>query len=142
MLDADDLFVQGKVSKCVAKILEDPQTIGAVYGDYLHLSPEGVLSYESKRPYSREDLVQECIVHSGSVISRIALDRVGLYDEELRVCEDYNLFLRISNYFLFYHIAEPLTIVRLGAHQSSSTVSQERWKEDYIKAKQRGLGVM
>jgi glycosyltransferase involved in cell wall biosynthesis len=141
ILDADDVFIQGKISKCVAKIMEAPDVIGGVYADYLHLSPEGVFSYESKEPYSRERLVQDCIIHSGSVINKLALDRVGLYDEELRVAEDYNLFMRISNYFLFYHIPEALTIVRIGKHQSSTTVSQERWREDYIKAKQRGLGI-
>lgn len=141
ILDADDAFIQGKLSKSISKILEFPETIGGVYTDYLHLSNDNIFTYESKEPYSRERLAQDCIVHSGCILSKPALAKVGLYNEGLRVCEDYNLFLRISNYFIFVHIPEYLHIVRVGSHQSSHTVDQQRWQEDYYRAKVEGLGL-
>lgn len=141
ILDADDAFVQTKLSKSIAKILEYPDRIGAVYTDYLHLSYDNNFSYESKEPYSRERLVQDCIVHSGCVISKLALAKVGLYNEELRTCEDYNLWLKISNYFIITHIPEYLHIVRVGQHQSSCTVKPERWQQDYRNCKIDALGL-
>jgi glycosyltransferase involved in cell wall biosynthesis len=141
ILDADDAFIQGKLSKCVAKILESPEVIGAVYTDYVHMTPDNIFSYESKEPYSRERLIQDCIVHSGCVISKLALAKVGLYNEELRTCEDYNLWLKISNYFIITHIPEFLHIVRLGQHQSSHTIDQERWQRDYQLCKVDALGL-
>lgn len=142
ILDADDAFIQGKISKCVAKILESPDTlVGAVYTDYIHLGQDGTFSYESKEPYSRERLVQDCIVHSGCVIPKAVLSKVGLYNEDLRTCEDYNLWLKISNYFIIVHIPEYLHIVRVGLHQSSHTVDQERWQRDYQLCKIDGLGL-
>lgn len=141
ILDADDIWTQGKLSKSVSKILEDPQIVGGVYTDYMHLNTEtNTLTYESKEPYSKIRLNQDCIVHSGCVINGIALKQVGLYDEELRVCEDYNLWLRISNFYMFVHIAEPLVIVRVQPNNSTLAVSKERWQRDYYLAKQRALG--
>lgn len=141
ILDADDAFVQGKISKCVTKILESPEVIGAVYTDYVHLTHDNIFSYESKEPYSRERLLQDCIVHSGCVISKLALAKVGLYNEDLRTCEDYNLWLKISNYFIITHIPEFLHIVRIGNHQSSHTVDEERWRRDYQLCKMDALGL-
>lgn len=141
ILDADDAFVQSKLSKSVAKILEGPEVVGAVYTDYVHMTHDNIFSYESKEPYSRERLLQDCIVHSGCVISKLALSKVGLYNEDLRTCEDYNLWLKISNYFIIVHIPEFLHIVRIGQHQSSHTVDQERWVQDYRLCKVDALGL-
>lgn len=141
ILDADDIWLPGKLSKSVAKILEDPQTVGGVYTDYLHLNTEtNTLTYESKEPYSRLRLINDCIIHSGCVINGLALQQCGVYDEDLRVCEDYNLWLRISNFFMFVHIPEELVIVRVQPNNSTVTVDKERWQRDYYLAKQRALG--
>lgn len=141
ILDADDIWKQGKLSKSVMKILEDPENIGGVYTDYQHYNVEtNTLTYESKEPYNKMRLVYDCIIHSGCVINGLALQKCGLYDEDLRVCEDYNLWLRISNFFLFVHIPEDLVIVRVQPNNSTNTVAQERWKRDYYLAKQRAFG--
>jgi glycosyltransferase involved in cell wall biosynthesis len=141
ILDADDIWKQGKLSKSVVKILENPEIVGGVYTDYQHYNVEtNTLTYESKEPFSRLRLIQDCIVHSGCVINGLVLQRCGLYDEDLRVCEDYNLWLRISNFFMFVHIPEDLVIVRVQPNNSTNTVSQERWQRDYQLAKQRALG--
>lgn len=140
ILDADDIWKQGKLSKSVVKILEDPEIIGGVYTDYQHYNVEtNTLTYESKEPFSKLRLINDCIVHSGCVINGLALQKCGLYDEDLRVCEDYNLWLRISHSFLFVHIPEDLVIVRVQPNNSTNTVAQERWKRDYYLAKQRAL---
>ena len=60
----------------------------------------GKIIREFKEPFSRKRLVRECIVHSGSLVSAKALEDVleetGYYDEEMRTCEDYDLWMRIS----------------------------------------------
>lgn len=131
VLDADDMWMQGKLSKSVKKFLEYPDKLAAVYSDYLILNPHGVLTYESKEPYDMFRLLQECIVHSGSVVSKLALSKVGLYDEELRTCEDFDLWLRCSDHFTLNHIPEPLVIVRVTGQNSTDTVQKERWENDY-----------
>lgn len=140
ILDADDMWKQGKLSKSVMKILEDPEVIGGVYTDYQHFNVEtNTLTYENKEAYCRMKLIQNCIIHSGCVINGLAFQKCGLYDEDLRVCEDYNLWLRMSNLFLFAHIAEDLVIVRVQPNNSTNTVNKERWERDYYLAKQRAM---
>ncbi len=141
ILDADDMMLPNKVSKCVARLMTDPERIGGVYADYLHkYEATGSYAYESKEPYSYERLVQDCIVHSGSLISKLALTKSGPYLEQLTTCEDMNLWLRIANFFIFSHIAEPLSIVRVTGHNSSDYISQEQWNRNYAMAKQHALG--
>ena len=135
ILDADDCMKQMKLSKAVLKIMEDPERIAGVYGDYLHLNTEtGAITYESKWSYDINKLRQECIVHSGTVLNGAALKQVGLYREDMRTCEDFELYRRLAQRFLFVHIPEDLTIVRVQPMNSTVTVSKELWAENYRKA--------
>ncbi len=137
VLDADDLWKQGKLSKSVMRIVEAPHIIGGCYSDYDILNVEtNLVSYESKEPYNLFRLQQDCIVHSGAILNRKALQDVGLYDETLRVCEDFDLFLRISQHYLFTHIPEDLCVVRWQPRNSTDTVSKQVWEDSYRKVKQ------
>jgi hypothetical protein len=49
------------------------------------------------------------------MLRRSLLDEVGLFDEEMPACEDYDLWLRISHNTLIYLINNPLTI-KEGGH--------------------------
>ena len=138
ILDADDIWQQGKLSKSVAKILENPERIGGVYTDYyIQNVVTGVTRYESKAVYDFSHLQRDCIIHSGCVINSLALREFGLYDESLRVCEDYDLWLDIAVKYLFYHIAEPLVIARVQPMNSTDSVSKEVWQQCYQKVKTR-----
>jgi len=57
-----------------------------------------------------------CIISASSVlIHRRVFDRVGLFDESLPACEDYELWLRIAAEMPIYYIAEKLIIKRDGS---------------------------
>lgn len=65
-----------------------------------------------------------CVISpSAVVIHRSVFDDVGLFDEELPACEDYDLWLRITPRFPVLFVAEPL-VVKHGGHpdQLSRTV--------------------
>ncbi len=56
-----------------------------------------------------------CCVGMSTVMVRIELfDRYGLFDETLRCCEDYDLWLRISPFEEFYLVDKKLTIKHGG----------------------------
>ena len=101
ILDSDDEMYENKISSCVTVFEQGNGLVGVVYGDYDTLHVEsGKIIREFKEPYSRKRLVQECIVHSGSLISKEALlsvkEETGFYDKTMRTCEDYDLWMRIS----------------------------------------------
>lgn len=142
ILDADDYWMAGKLTKSVNKILESPETIGAVYTDNLTINIEnGQSSREFRESFDYNRLLSHNMVHSGCVINKLALAKVGLYDESLRVAEDYDLWLRIGEQFMIYHLPEPLVTIRAGNYNTTfsvkSEVWQKCWKRVYEKVQER-----
>lgn len=132
VLDSDDSMMPDKVRSMVQEVLDSPNPamVGAVYGDTTILNTEtGKLTQEYREPYSIQRLQQECIVHSNSLVSAHVFSDVGLYDESLRVAEDYDLWLRIAKKYAILHIAKPLTLVRVQPMNSTATVSKDIWEQ-------------
>lgn len=135
ILDADDIMMPEKTGR-FAEALFMADVIGVVYADYdiLNVTTGNVIR-EYKEPYSRERLLQECIVHSGAGIKKQALldsmDECGYYDINMRTAEDYELWIRISKNYIIQHIAEPLTLVRVHNQNSTNTVSKEIWNRNW-----------
>jgi glycosyltransferase involved in cell wall biosynthesis len=136
-LDSDDAYLPGKVGTAVAVLKADPNHVGAVYSDYETLRPDGLRVRCFKEPYSRTRLLQECIVNCDSVVSKRALEAVGTFDESLRTCEDYDLWLRLSERFLIHHVPECQLVIRVGEHSSTSTVPSETWRACYARVFQK-----
>lgn len=136
-LDSDDMYEPGKISQSVERFMEAPQLVGAVYSDYDTLSPKGTRFREYKEPYSRARLVQECIVNCDSLVNKAALGAAGLFDEELRVCEDFDLWLRISESHTLVHIPESLVTIRVGSHSATGNVQKDVWEACYKRVMQK-----
>ena len=116
--------------------------VGVVYADYdtVHVD-SGKIIREFKEPYNRKRLVRECIVHSGSLISKEALELVkedtGFYDVTMRTCEDYDLWMRISEKYLISHVPVALTKVRVTGENSSNIVAQETWQKNWMRVMEK-----
>ena len=138
ILDSDDEMYEDKVSECVNVFVRGGEPIGVVYADYdtFHTSTQKIIR-EFKEPFNRKRLVQECIVHSGALISKQALEAVledtGYYDKTMRTCEDYDLWMRISEKFIIAHVPKALTRVRVTGDNSSFIVNQEVWQKTWIR---------
>jgi glycosyltransferase involved in cell wall biosynthesis len=142
ILDADDENYPTKIEKCVKVIMGAPQEIGAVYADHDTLNTTtGLSKLEYREPFDVHRLYAQCIVHSGSVITKYALEHVkestGYYDELMRTCEDYDLWMRISEKFLIVHIAESLSLVRVQPKNSTDTVAKQIWNMNYQRVFQK-----
>lgn len=127
LLDSDDFYLPGKIESALAA-LRDPH-VGAVYSDYDTLRPDGLRLRQYKEPFSRGRLLQECVVNCDSVVRRAALESVGLFDEGLRVCEDYDLWLRLSEKYLIHHVPESQVVIRVGPHSSTAQVRGPVWQD-------------
>lgn len=131
-LDSDDVYLPGKMPRSVAKWAEAPEHVGGVYSDYETSNENtGLRIRHYKEPFSRDRLVRECLPNMDSLVSRLALEQCGLFDETMRCCEDYDLWFRLSERFIVIHVPEPLLLLRVGTHSSSSTVNQETWQRCY-----------
>lgn len=119
-LDSDDLWLPGKLAAQVAFFEDHPEAMicqtdeiwlrngTRVNPKKRHMKPQGMIF---------DRCVELCLVSPSAVMMRRALfDTVGLFDEQMPACEDYDLWLRICSRFPIYLIDRPLTIKR-GGHR-------------------------
>jgi len=133
-LDADDLYLPGKLSKSVAAWQTNPHYIGLVYSDaFIYDTRDDTRVREFRVPYDRNLLECENIISNAPLMSKMALGYSGLYDEDLPPCEDWDLWLRITENFVAYHIPEALQQYTVTGKNCTFTVSDDRWQEQRQK---------
>ena len=72
-----------------------------------------------------------CVISPSSVlVDRRLFDEVGLFDESLPACEDYDLWLRVCARFPVLFVDEPL-IVKHGGHEDQ--LSRRHWGMDRFR---------
>jgi glycosyltransferase involved in cell wall biosynthesis len=144
IIDADDIAYPEKVAKMLEVARKYP--VAAVYADYhIHNVNRDTITPEYKKPYDAIQLGRECIVHSQALLRKECLEQVledgCVYDKELHgpasqgfigCCEDYDLWIRLSEKFLIWHIAEPLSLVKVTGHNQSTpeNVTAEIWQKN------------
>lgn len=137
-LDADDLLLQYKVSLSVAAWLNNPKHIGLVYSDVLiHNTDNDTYVREFRPSYDRQLLERENIISNAPLISKYALGQCGLYDEELPPCEDWDLWLRITEHFFAIHIPLPLQQYTVTGLNCTFTVDSKVWAKQWQRVQQK-----
>ena len=63
----------------------------------------------------------------------MALGYSGMYDEDLPPCEDWDLWLRITENFVAIHIPEPLQQYTTTGQNCSFTIPVAIWNEQRAK---------
>jgi len=130
-LDSDDLWVKGKLQTQVLFLDDNPQ-YPLCYTDEIwirrgkRVNPR--LKHAKYSGWIFEKCLPLCIISpSSSVIRRTLFSKVGLFDEALPVCEDYDLWLRITARFPVFFINRKL-IIKRGGHPDQ--LSQRSWGND------------
>jgi glycosyltransferase involved in cell wall biosynthesis len=116
-LDSDDYWLPEKLSFQMAFFAQNPEALicqtqeiwirkgRRVNPQRKHLKPSGDIF---------EPSLKRCLVSPSAVmLRRSLLGEVGLFDESLPACEDYDLWLRIASRYPVYLIEQPL-VVREG----------------------------
>ena len=101
-LDSDDLWLPQHLAKQVTTLETNPK-LQMVYANGIYLrgeTPVGILFDNSPQalPVDLDGLLHErsTVITSSAVVLREALLKAGLFDEQLRRCEDYDLWLRLA----------------------------------------------
>ena len=144
ILDADDEIKPNKISRMVEVMNIAPNMIGVVYADYeTYNNEDGRTFVEYKESFTPQRLIQECIVHSGSLVNKEALlsvkDENGFYDCQMRVAEDYDLWVRLCEKWGIIHIPEILSRVRIHNNNSTNTVDKEIWNDCVKRIASKGV---
>lgn len=121
LLDGDDTYYPTKIEKSV-NVLEKYPAVGLVYSDYdMYDQATGSLKREFKHPYVHGILRQTCIVSTNSIGRKNIFAAAGPFKKHLEPCEDYDMWLRISDLAMIHHIPDNLFMYRV--HGGSATVA-------------------
>jgi glycosyltransferase involved in cell wall biosynthesis len=137
-LDSDDLWLPGKLTRQVAFFNSNPAAV-------INQTEEiwirnGVRVNPKTRHHKLSGMIFEqslalCLVSPSAVmIKRTLFDEVGLFDEGLPACEDYDLWLRISWRYPVHLIETPLIVKRGGhADQLSKAPGLDKYRIQALK---------
>jgi glycosyltransferase involved in cell wall biosynthesis len=117
-LDADDLWLPGRLSRTLAALQDSPQAVLS-FCDYLLVDKCGKVlhrNFVGRAPSHRDLLQGGCpILPSAVTIRRTAYESVGGFNEHLRAGEDPYLWLVLSERGSFQYVPEQLVLYRYGS---------------------------
>jgi glycosyltransferase involved in cell wall biosynthesis len=118
-LDVDDLWKKKKLSTQMAMMHEEGYEIS--YTDEIWIRNGKHLNQKTiHKKYSGsifEKCLPLCIISPSSVLmKRSVIDVAGLFDETMSVCEDYDMWLRVTARYSVLFVEKPL-IVKQGGHE-------------------------
>ena len=126
--------------------MEANPRIGLIYSDALFFSDQRGLfpgSYNTEFPTPNLQVLWTLFRYNyipvlTVVLRRDCLDQVGLFDETVRICGDYDLWLRVIEKFPIYFLNQPLTRYR----QSPNSICQDKEQMfvDYLRTKEKVIG--
>lgn len=137
--DIDDIYYPLKIQRSLEAFGVSPH-IGLVYSDYDTLNIKtNEIKREFKEPFSYKRLVEECIVSNNSAIATSVIKMIGKYDEALFGPEDYDMWLRIAEVALVYHIPEALYQYRITGDNITLTTPSNKFAAHVHRVKQKIL---
>ncbi|GAB4458411.1 MAG: hypothetical protein Kow0070_12010 [Anaerolineales bacterium] len=125
VLDADDMYEPNFLETLVTALQADPQADGVYCGYQFVDEANNPLPQIENRPVSPADLYPALLdgnffVPESVFLRRRVYDAVGFFDESLRACEDWDVWLRAAKQFRLIHSPHILTRHRVLAGSMST----------------------
>jgi len=115
--DSDDEWLPEKLEKQMKVFENAPEKVGVVYTDMWRIMRNKRKCYFSSPMITPEDgiiykqALDYKVMNIGigtAVIKREVFEKVGMFDEDFPRFIDLEFFIRVSKYYYFYHLSEPL----------------------------------
>lgn len=134
LLDSDDVWHEDKLEKQIQALKKAPEYL-ICHSDEIWIRNGHRVNQMNKHKKSGGYIFQQClplcvISPSSVIIHRIIFDEIGLFDETLPTCEDYDLWLRICSRYPVLFIDEKL-ITKHGGHDDQ--LSHKHWGMDRFR---------
>lgn len=136
-LDSDDEWKKNKLSEQMLAIKKNTNY------SFCHSNEEWIkngkkINQKKKHKKYGGNIFKECldmcrISPSSVMINKSVFDDIGFFNEDLVVCEDYELWLRICAHYKVLFVDEPL-IIKYGGHEGQLSNSIESIEYYRIKA--------
>jgi len=135
-LDSDDLWKKQKLTAQMAFMFDHPEAMICCTEEIWIRKGIFVNPRNKHRKYSGwifDKVLPLCLLSLSSALFRRELfEKIGIFDEKLPVCEDYDLGIRIAQKYKMPFISEPL-IVKRGGHIDQ--LSKKYWGMDRFRVR-------
>ncbi len=136
LLDADDEWLPGKL-ETQWQLIEQRPHLPLVHSNEIWIRNGRRVNQMNKHAKAGGWIFQRClplcaISPSAALIHRSLFDEIGLFDEHLPACEDYDLWLRICSRYPVRYSETPL-IKKYGGH--ADQLSRRYWGMDRFRLK-------
>lgn len=136
LLDSDDTWIKTKLEQQVTALKKAPE-MKVCHTEEIWIRHGIRVNAMNKHKKSGGWIFAQCLPlcamsPSSIIIHRSIFDELGVFDESLPACEDYDLWLRISNYYPVLFIEQPL-INKYGGHEDQ--LSHQYWGMDRFRIK-------
>ncbi len=133
-LDSDDTWLMDKLSLQVEEIKKNPKHPLCHTNEFWVRNGKRVnpmKKHEKKGGFIFQNCLPRCVISpSSTLIKKDLFDQVGVFDETLPACEDYDLWLRICARYPVAYIAQPL-VTKYGGHKDQ--LSKKYWGMDRFR---------
>ena len=136
-LDSDDVWEPFKLEKQLTFNNRFKTNFRFIHTNETWIRNGKFLNQMKKHEKSGGDLFKNClklccISPSSSMIKKEVFKDYGFFDEELQVCEDYDMWVRITAKENVGYLSEPL-VIKYGGH--SDQLSKKYWGMDRFRIK-------
>lgn len=125
-LDSDDWWDNEKLAIQVNRMQKNPSYLIS-HTEEIWYRNGTLLNQKKRHEKFHGDLFDKClslcaVSLSTVMVRRELFERIGLFDEDLPCCEDYDFWLRTSLHFSFFLINKPLTLKDGGRPDQVSSI--------------------
>ncbi|MCK4994901.1 MAG: glycosyltransferase [Candidatus Omnitrophica bacterium] len=115
--DSDDEWLPEKLEKQIKIFEQATPKLGVVYSNMWKIDKDGKKEQKFAPRIMPEDRIvyKDALRHRlmnigivSALINRACFEKVGIFDEKLLRYVDLELLMRVSKYYYFYHLSEPL----------------------------------
>ena len=136
LLDSDDEWLGQRLEKQLQCLQDNPDAV-LIHCDEIWIrSGRRVNAMNKHRKYGGrifKRCLPLCVISpSASLIARDVLQQIGLFDESLPACEDYDLWLRLCARYPVHFVDEAL-IIKHGGHEDQ--LSRKYWGMDRFRVR-------
>ncbi len=134
LLDSDDVWHENKLERQINALKNAPEYL-ICHSDEIWVRNGVRVNQMNKHKKAGGHIFQHClplcaISPSAALIHRSLFEAIGLFDETLPACEDYDLWLRICSRYPVLYIDETL-ITKYGGHDDQ--LSRQYWGMDRFR---------
>lgn len=128
--DDDDVWLPQKLEKQIKAFERVSHTVGVVYTGMERIEVDRKIYYPPSKVTQKEgnihkELLKGCFLgHPTVLVRKECFEQVGMYDERLSYCVDWDMWLRVSKHYDFKFIDESLVVscytpVSMSSNQST-----------------------